>query len=41
MLYKNWLQEWLENYVKPSSKIRTYERYKQIAMNMQIIPKEK
>ena len=30
MLYKNWLCEWLENYVKPSSKIRTYERYKQI-----------
>ncbi|MGN1162651.1 MAG: tyrosine-type recombinase/integrase [Christensenellales bacterium] len=30
MLYKNWLYEWLENYVKPSSKIRTYERYKQI-----------
>lgn len=35
MLYKNWLQEWLENYVKPSSKIRTYERYKQI-VNMHI-----
>ncbi len=27
MKYKNWLTEWLENYVKPSSKIRTYERY--------------
>lgn len=38
MLYKSWLYEWLENYVKPSSKTRTYERYKQI-VNMHIISK--
>ncbi len=30
MLYKDWLQEWLNNYVKLSSKIRTIERYEQI-----------
>ncbi|MBO4823255.1 MAG: site-specific integrase [Clostridia bacterium] len=38
MLYKNWLYEWLENYIKPSSKTRTYERYKQI-VNMHIVSK--
>ncbi len=27
MKYETWLYEWLENYVKPSSKVRTYERY--------------
>ncbi len=27
MRYYQWLDEWLENYVKPSSKIRTYETY--------------
>lgn len=37
MKYKDWLFDWLENYVKPSSKIRTYERYCQIA-NLHIIP---
>lgn len=37
MKYKDWLNEWLENYVKPSSKIRTYERYQGIASH--IIPK--
>lgn len=31
MKYKNWLAEWLENIVKPSAKIRTYERYREIA----------
>ena len=30
MKYKLWLDDWLENYVKPSSKMRTYERYKQL-----------
>lgn len=30
MKYKEWLNNWLENYVKPTSKIRTYERYKQV-----------
>lgn len=28
MLYKNWLNEWLENFVKTSSKQTTYLRYK-------------
>lgn len=27
MKYKDWLKEWLENYVKPSNKKRTYECY--------------
>ncbi len=27
MKYKDWLNEWLANYVKPSVKIRTYNRY--------------
>lgn len=31
MLYEEWLDEWLKNYVKSSSKARTYERYKIIA----------
>ena len=30
MLYKNWLNLWLKNYIKPSAKVRTYERYSQI-----------
>ena len=30
MLYKEWLSNWLENYVKPSAKQRTYTRYKEI-----------
>ena len=30
MIYKNWLKLWLDNYVKPSAKVRTYERYSQI-----------
>lgn len=29
MKYKEWLEIWLENYIKPSAKIRTYESYKQ------------
>ena len=28
MKYKEWLNEWLKNYVKPTLKTRTYERYK-------------
>lgn len=27
MKYKDWLAEWLKNYVQPSSKARTYKRY--------------
>ena len=30
MLYKKWLSNWLENYVQPSAKQRTYTRYKEI-----------
>ena len=30
MKYIDWLIQWLENYVHPSVKIRTYERYKLI-----------
>lgn len=30
MLYKEWLSNWLENYVQPSAKQRTYTRYKEI-----------
>ena len=28
--YREWLDEWMIHYVKPSVKIRTYERYKLI-----------
>ena len=37
MILKNWLLDWLKNYVKHSTKIRTYERYYQIC-NLHIIP---
>lgn len=30
MKYRDWLNLWLENYVRPSVKVRTYERYKLI-----------
>lgn len=30
MKYIDWLNSWLENYVRPSVKVRTYERYKLI-----------
>jgi hypothetical protein len=28
MKYKDWLAQWLELYVKPTSKERTYKKYK-------------
>ena len=37
MKYKTWLLDWLENYVKPSTKMRTYERYYGICA-LHIIP---
>ena len=37
MKYTTWLNEWLENYIKPSAKQRTYERYRQI-ISLHIIP---
>lgn len=30
MKYKEWLNIWLENYIKPTTKLRTYKRYLQI-----------
>ena len=30
MKYQEWLTEWLENYVRPTSKLKTYTRYKEI-----------
>ena len=38
MTYKNWLHIWLENYIKPSSKERTYIRYWQL-IRTHIAPK--
>ena len=38
MIYKNWLNLWLENYVKPSNKERTYIRYEQL-IRTHIVPK--
>ncbi|MBR1676532.1 MAG: site-specific integrase [Clostridia bacterium] len=37
MKYKEWLEEWLAHYVKPSAKIRTYERYRELTLH--IVPK--
>ena len=38
MLYKKWLSNWLENYVQPSAKQRTYMRYSEI-VEQHILPK--
>ena len=38
MLYEIWLNDWLELYVKPSSKERTYKMYRDIMFN-HIIPR--
>ena len=37
MKYKDWLKEWLENYVAPAVKARTYNQYVEISQN-RIIP---
>ena len=37
MLSKEWLSNWLENYVQPSAKQRTYTRYKEI-VEQHILP---
>lgn len=34
MKYKDWLSEWLEHYVKPTAKIRTYERYRELTVHI-------
>lgn len=38
MKYKDWLAEWLHNYIQPSNKQRTFERYKGI-VSLHIAPK--
>lgn len=38
MTYKQWLEEWLNHYVKASNKARTFERYDGI-VHLHIIPK--
>lgn len=38
MKYKEWLAEWLDNYIKPSAKEKTYSRYANITYK-HIIPK--
>ena len=38
MKYKEWLGEWLKNYIEPSSKQKTYKRYCEI-VNQHIIPR--
>lgn len=38
MIYKNWIEDWLNLYVKPSSKKRTFERYCQTC-SLHVIPK--
>ena len=37
MKYRKWLMTWLENYVKPTHKIRTYDLYKQM-IGKKIVP---
>lgn len=37
MKYKEWLTTWLENYIKPTHKIRTYDLYKQ-TVEKKIVP---
>lgn len=37
MKYKEWLKEWFDNYVKPTTKERTYMRYNEI-LHQHIIP---
>ena len=38
MKYKEWLAEWLENYVKQSAKAKTHTRYSQIVYS-HLIPR--
>ena len=34
MKLKEWMDQWLDNYVKPTSKVRTYERYQGLALHI-------
>ena len=38
MEYKDWLKEWLDNYVEPTAKTRTFSRYSEI-VEQHIIPR--
>lgn len=38
MKYKDWLKEWLDNYVEPTAKTRTFSRYSEI-VEQHIIPR--
>ena len=38
MKYKDWLKEWLDNYIEPTAKARTFSRYSEIA-EQHLIPK--
>lgn len=38
MKYKDWLKEWLDNYIEPTVKTRTFSRYSEI-VNQHITPK--
>ena len=38
MYYKDWLLNWLEHYIKPTTKDKTCTRYKEI-VNVHLIPK--
>lgn len=38
MLYKDWIYTWLENYVKPTNKDKTYRHYYQ-NVTLHIVPK--
>lgn len=38
MKYQEWLNEWLENYVRPTSKLKTHTRYEQI-VHSHLIPR--
>ena len=38
MKYKDWLQEWLENYIEPTAKSKTHSRYEEM-VKQHIIPK--
>ena len=38
MTYKKWLEEWLEIYVRPSSKEKTYIQYSNLA-RLHLIPR--
>ena len=38
MEYKDWLKEWLDNYVEPTAKTRTFSRYSEI-VEQHIVPR--